>query len=99
MHDDIYALLQVLLPTASLACVFSQVLLAHILDDQDTGEFSMGLLGPPLRQFWHFPIHLPEEIEGKTELILEEMKFRGIKTQLFSLQDGLYLSKVSLKIN
>lgn len=65
MHDDIYALLQVLFSIASLACVFSQVLLAHILDDQDAGEFSMGLLGPPLRQFYGFPVHLPEEIEGK----------------------------------
>lgn len=49
VHNDISALLQHLGITGGSACVLSQVLLADIVEGQDTGELCLCLQGPALR--------------------------------------------------
>lgn len=65
VHDDICALLEYLLPIAGNTLVIPQVLLAHVLDDEDTGELRVRLLGAPLGDLCGGPLQLPVGVGRK----------------------------------
>lgn len=64
VHDDVGALLQHLGTVGGSACVLAQVLLADVVESQDTGELCVCLQRPPLR-LYHCPLRLWEMTERR----------------------------------